>query len=112
MIFPVHSILSGNSPASISSPNILQIRRRKYYATIYDGREQFVSVERKTDSIIDKIGSGDTFMAGLIYGKLSGLNSQETIEFAAAAAFNKLFIKGDATTSTVEDIMKGFKNYA
>ena len=84
----------------------------KYYATIYDGSEQFVSVERRTESIIDKIGSGDTFMGGLIYGKLSGLNSQETIDFAAAAAFNKLFIKGDATTSSVEDIMKGFKNYA
>jgi 2-dehydro-3-deoxygluconokinase len=84
----------------------------KYYASIYDGAEQFVSIERSAASIVDKIGSGDTFMAGLIYGKRNGFSSQEIIDFAAAAAFNKLFIKGDATTATVEDIMKGFKNYA
>jgi 2-dehydro-3-deoxygluconokinase len=45
-------------------------------------------------------------MAGLIYGNYNDFSPQDTIDFATAAAFNKLFIKGDATTSSVEEIKK------
>ena len=83
-----------------------------YYATLYTGGRLHVSREHRTDHIIDKVGSGDCFMAGLIYGNYAGLSAQETIEFAAAAAFNKLFIKGDATTSTIAEIKKGYLDYA
>jgi 2-dehydro-3-deoxygluconokinase len=64
--------------------------------------------EQRTTVIQDKVGSGDTFMAGLIYGNLKNWSAQEIVDFAAAAAFNKLFIKGDATTASVEEIQKGF----
>jgi 2-dehydro-3-deoxygluconokinase len=84
----------------------------KYYATLYAEGKLYVSQEQQTPTIIDKVGSGDTFMAGLIYGNYHGLGYQEIIDFAAAAAFNKLFIKGDATTSSVEEIRKGFLKYA
>ena len=83
-----------------------------YYATLYDGVNLFTAIEQRTDYIVDKVGSGDTFMAGLIYGNYHQYSQQEIIDYAAAAAFNKLFIKGDATTSTVEEIKKGFLNYA
>lgn len=84
----------------------------KYYATLFDGEKLYVATEQQTTYIVDKVGSGDTFMAGLIYGNHHNNAPQEIIEFSAAAAFNKLFIKGDATTSTVEEIKKGFLNYA
>ncbi len=84
----------------------------KYYATLYNGQDMSIAKEQQTDYVVDKVGSGDTFMAGLIYGNNHLQASQEIIDFAAAAAFNKLFIKGDATTSTVEEIRKGFLNYA
>lgn len=83
----------------------------QYYATLFDGKQMWVSEEHQTSFTVDKVGSGDTFMAGLIYGNYNKLPAQDTINFAAAAAFNKLFIKGDATTSTVEDIRKGVKQY-
>lgn len=83
----------------------------KYYATLADEKQFWISEEHQTSFTIDKVGSGDTFMAGLIYGNYKKLPAQETINFAAAAAFNKLFIKGDATTSSVDDISKGFKQY-
>lgn len=83
-----------------------------YYATLHTQNRLYVSQEHKTPYIIDKIGSGDTFMAGLIYGNANALQPQEIIDFAAAAAFNKLFVKGDATTTSVEDIKKGYLNYA
>ena len=83
-----------------------------YYATLWKGGELFVSKEHETTHVVDKIGSGDCFMAGLIYGNETRLQPQETIDFAAAAAFNKLFIKGDATTASVEEIKRGHLNYA
>ncbi len=83
----------------------------RYYATLYED-VLLVSKEHRTGVIIDKVGSGDTFMAGLIYGNNNNLSAQETIQFAAAAAFNKLFIRGDATTASVEEIRKGLLNYA
>ena len=75
-----------------------------YYAALETNGSQFVSPEFSTNKVVDKVGSGDCFMAGLIYGFYNKFASQEIIDFAAAAAFDKLFITGDATTSTVEQI--------
>lgn len=78
-----------------------------YYATLYKEAQLFVSQEQQTRHIVDKVGSGDTFMAGLIYGIKKDWSAQKTVDFAAAAAFNKLFIRGDATTAMVEQIQNG-----
>lgn len=76
----------------------------KYFAVLFSEAQLFVSGEQQSNQIVDKVGSGDTFMAGLIYGNYQKHSPQEIIDFAAAAAFNKLFIKGDATTASVEEI--------
>lgn len=78
-----------------------------YYATLYKSGALYQAPEHRTESIVDKVGSGDTFMAGLIYGNQKHWTEQQIVDFAAAAAFNKLFIKGDATTTSVEEIQKG-----
>ena len=75
-----------------------------YYATLFQNDKLFVSDEKKTTEIVDRVGSGDCFMAGLIYSNLQSFAPQQTIDFAVQAAFNKLFITGDATTSTVDKI--------
>lgn len=77
-----------------------------YYATLFTNGQLFVSKEYFTGNVIDRVGSGDTFMAGLVYGNYKKLDPQGIIDFAAAAAFNKLFIIGDASTASVEDINK------
>jgi 2-dehydro-3-deoxygluconokinase len=84
----------------------------QYYATLFRHNHLSVSQEQQTQAVVDKVGSGDCFMAGLIYGNLQQLSSQQIIDFAAGAAFNKLFIKGDATTSSVEEIKKSLVHYA
>jgi 2-dehydro-3-deoxygluconokinase len=84
----------------------------QYYTALYHAKKLFVSKEYKTETVIDKVGSGDCFMAGLIYGHLQEWSAQQIIEFATAAAFKKLFIKGDATTSSVEEIMSAYTQYA
>jgi 2-dehydro-3-deoxygluconokinase len=75
-----------------------------YYAVLYHQNKNYVSAEYNTNSIIDRVGSGDCFMAGLIYGYMHNLLPQEIINFSAAAAFQKLFVKGDSTKKSVAEI--------
>ncbi|HLY71497.1 MAG TPA: PfkB family carbohydrate kinase, partial [Puia sp.] len=63
-----------------------------------------VSKEYAAEKLIDKVGSGDCFMAGLIYGHYHQLPAQDILEFATAAAFLKLFVKGDWSDKSVNDI--------
>ena len=77
-----------------------------YYSTLYRDGQLTVSDEYTAEHIIDKVGSGDCFMSGLIYGNMNNHNEKETLEFATAAAVDKMFVMGDATTSSVEDILK------
>jgi 2-dehydro-3-deoxygluconokinase len=75
-----------------------------YYGTLYANNQLLVSKEYFADKIVDKVGSGDCFMAGLIYGFFNKYSLQETLEYATAAAFTKLFVESDITIKTVEDI--------
>ena len=77
-----------------------------YYATLNTATEQTVSPFFKADKIIDKVGSGDCFMAGLIHGILANNSLQQIINFAAAAAFGKLQEKGDTTKKSLSEIEK------
>ena len=81
----------------------------RYYSSLYTKAGLTVSKEYQAENIIDKVGSGDCFMAGLIYGNLNNLGDQQTLEFATAAAVDKMFVKGDATTSGVDTIKKRIK---
>lgn len=75
-----------------------------YYAALDTGGQQYHSTELLASKIVDKVGSGDCFMAGLIYGLYHKHAPQEVIETAANAAFGKLMEKGDATNQTMESI--------
>ncbi|RZM20476.1 MAG: sugar kinase [Pedobacter sp.] len=77
-----------------------------YYASLNTKEDQFVSPEFNTQSVVDKIGSGDCFMGGLIYGMHREQDAQSVISYAAAAAFGKLQEKSDATRQTVSDVQK------
>jgi len=77
----------------------------RYYATLEEGSKQYVSGEYRMD-VVDKVGSGDCFMAGIIYGKYNNYQPQKTIDFAAAAATGKMLEGGDATSQSINDVFK------
>jgi 2-dehydro-3-deoxygluconokinase len=83
-----------------------------YYASLYSSHQRVDSSIYQSTQIIDKVGTGDCFMAGLIYGLYSGQTPFEIIQFATSAGFGKFFEKGDATSQALETILNRIKEYA
>jgi 2-dehydro-3-deoxygluconokinase len=77
-----------------------------YFGLLQHGPELAISKEFKLENTIDKVGSGDCFMAGLIYGLQQRHVVNEIINYAAAAAVGKLMEIGDATAQTKSDVLK------
>ncbi len=74
-------------------------------AEFYNGKELLKSKEYNISHIIDRIGAGDAFMAGIIYGLINWPDDhQSALEFAVAATCLKHSISGDINLSTAEEI--------
>lgn len=78
---------------------------------LYDGEKMYETVQYQITDIVDRVGGGDSFMGGLIYGLLKyPEDDQNALDFAVAASCLKHTIKGDAnlvTVAEVEKLMKG-----
>lgn len=72
-------------------------------AMLYDGKDFFKS-RRYDMHIVDRVGGGDSFGAGLIYGLTSGYSNQATLEFAVAASCLKHTIEGDFNLVSIEEV--------
>ena len=79
-------------------------------ACINNGKEFFVSKKYEITDIVDRVGGGDSFAGGLIYGLNTYASDSEALEFAVAASCLKHTIPGDfnrVSVSEVEKLMKG-----
>lgn len=78
---------------------------------LYDGKILWQSKRYDITHIVDRVGGGDSFMGGLIYGLISfPENDQKALDFAVAASCLKHTIYGDfnlVTVAEVENLMKG-----
>lgn len=78
---------------------------------LYDGKQLFQSPRYDITHIVDRVGGGDSFMGGLIYGLLTyPHDDQQALNFAVAASCLKHTIYGDyneVTVKEVENLMKG-----
>jgi 2-dehydro-3-deoxygluconokinase len=66
-----------------------------FYGTYHNADGNYISGVFETNEVVDRIGSGDAFMAGLIYGLSTSNDGQEIIDKATASGYKKLFVKGD-----------------
>ena len=74
---------------------------------LYDGKTMFESPQYQITDIVDRVGGGDSFMGGLIYGLLKyPEDDQNALNFAVAASCLKHTIKGDANLVTVAEVEK------
>ncbi|MEW6746352.1 MAG: KHG/KDPG aldolase/sugar kinase fusion protein [Planctomycetota bacterium] len=72
-------------------------------ACLFDGRELYVS-RKYSIEVVDRVGAGDAFAAGLIYAHLQGKEPQQALEFAVAAGCLKHTIEGDFNAATVSEV--------
>ena len=79
-------------------------------ACLYNGKDFFLSRKYSITDIVDRVGGGDSFGGGLIYGLNTYEDEKQALEFAVAASCLKHTISGDynrMSVSEVESLMKG-----
>ncbi len=75
-------------------------------AVLDNGEDFFVSKKYEIHDIVDRVGGGDTFAAGLIYGLNNLSGDHEALEFAVAASCLKHSISGDLPLLSVDEVTK------
>jgi 2-dehydro-3-deoxygluconokinase len=73
-------------------------------ACLFDGSEFLLSRHYEITHIVDRVGGGDSFAGGLIYGLLKLSSKQEALEFAVAASCLKHSLPGDFNRFTVDEV--------
>ncbi len=79
-------------------------------AILHNRNQRFASRKYEITNIVDRVGAGDSFAAGLIYGLRTYADDQRALEFATAASCLKHSILGDfnrVDVGEVEALMKG-----
>jgi len=73
---------------------------------LHDGNKMYSAPTYQITHIVDRVGAGDAFAAGLIYGLLTfGEDLQKALDFAVAASCLKHTIPGDMNFVTVEEVL-------
>lgn len=91
------------SKVAITLRESLSASENKWSACLYDGKNFYHSPKYHI-WIVDRVGTGDAFAAGLIYGFLAGWSSRKALDFGTAAACLKHSIRGDFNTVSRGDV--------
>lgn len=85
--------------------------RNGWSAMLFDAKQNNAYFSREYDiQIVDRVGGGDSFTAGIIYSLITGKENQEAIEFATAASCLKHTIEGDYNRTTIEEVENLLRN--
>lgn len=95
----------GFEKVAITLRTSLSANDNDWAGMLYDGLEAFFSKEYHLH-IVDRVGGGDSFGAGLIYAMIQKKSMQDTIEFAVAASALKHSIEGDFNRVSVAEVEK------
>jgi 2-dehydro-3-deoxygluconokinase len=90
---------------SISLRGSISATTNDWAGMLYDGAKCYMSRKYHIDFIVDRIGGGDAYSSGIIYGLLTGQDLQETVDFAAAASCLKHTIHGDFNLVNFNEIL-------
>ena len=93
----------GLKMAAITLRTTLSSDENKWAALLYDGEKHCFSREYQS-LIVDRVGGGDSFAAGLIYALGEGMDTQSAVDFAAAASCLKLSVEGDCNIMSTEEV--------
>jgi 2-dehydro-3-deoxygluconokinase len=71
------------------------VSRQRLSGVMHTRERELHSRTHSLDGIVDRVGGGDAFAAGVLHGLVAGYDDQRTLEFAAAAAALKHSVRGD-----------------
>jgi 2-dehydro-3-deoxygluconokinase len=97
-IFPSIKKIVDTNRVSISASH------NKINARMWSGKELLQTSDQDITHIVDRIGGGDAFLAGLIYGLKVYKNDLKALEFGICASALKHTISGDANLVSVEEV--------
>jgi 2-dehydro-3-deoxygluconokinase len=80
--------------------------RNSWSACLHNRQSFFLSRRYEITDIVDRVGAGDAFAAGLIYGLLEKMGTEESLNFAVAASCLKHSIIGDVNQLAVSEVKK------
>lgn len=95
----------GFKKVAITLRGSISANDNNWAAMLYDGENYYFS-KNYLIHIVDRVGGGDSFGAGLIYSQLMGYAPQDSIEFAVAASCLKHSIEGDFNMVSVDEVTK------
>lgn len=95
----------GFKKVAITLRSSISANDNDWAAMLYDGKDYCFS-KSYSIHIVDRVGGGDSFGAGLIYSLLKGSEPQEAVEFAVAASCLKHTIEGDFNQVSVDEVEK------
>jgi len=78
-------------------------------AICYEGESFYQSKYRENLEIFDRVGGGDSFASGLIYGFLTGQGAQWAVECGAAHGALAMTTPGDTTMATLKEVIQAMK---
>lgn len=78
--------------------------RNLWSACLHDRRTFLLSPRYEITDIVDRVGSGDAFAAGLIFGMVTGMSEERSLNYAVAASCLKHSILGDFNLSSVDEV--------
>jgi 2-dehydro-3-deoxygluconokinase len=85
----------------------INANHNSWTGVLWDGKTLFEAPTYQITDIVDRVGGGDSFMGGLIYGLLTYTDDdQEALNFAVAASCLKHTIYGDYNQVTVDEVEK------
>ncbi|MFS8616333.1 MAG: sugar kinase [Solitalea sp.] len=85
----------------------INANHNSWSGVLFDGNQLFTAPTYQITHIVDRVGGGDSFMGGLIYGLLTYEgDDQKALNFAAAASCLKHTIRGDYNRVTVAEVEK------
>ncbi len=93
----------GFKKVAITLRSSISANDNDWAALLYDG-ENYCFSKSYHMHIVDRVGGGDSFGAGLIYSTLMGYSTQDSIEFAVAASCLKHSIEGDFNQVSVDEV--------
>ncbi len=94
----------GFCAVAITQRRSLSASDNKFKAAFWQNGETAFSVQH-TMHIVDRVGSGDAFTAGILYGIQTGLSPQKTVDFAAAACCLKHSVEGDFNLMSAQEVL-------